>query len=490
MPDELSNELSLDPEDWESFRELAHRMVDTMILEAQTFRERPAWAQAPAEIQDRLSSEPLPIAGQGEAEVFDQFLSDVLPYGNGNRDPRFLGWVQGTGFPLAMLADMLAAGMNPHMAGSNQNPVLVETKVVEWFRDAMDFPMGASGLLLSGGSMANFTALAVARNARAGFDVRQQGLQESPLMTIYGSSETHSWAKKAVEVLGLGNRSYRRVAVSSDFRMDVQELRSAVNLDLAAGHRPIAVIATAGTVNTGATDDLNAIADLCAEFGLWMHVDGAFGALAAISPKLRDTVAGMERADSVAFDLHKWMYMPFEIACLLVRDGDTHRATFSQSASYIATTERGVSAGGFRFAEMGLELTRGFKALKAWMSLKAYGFSKFAALIEQNVEQAQYFASRISDEPELELIADVPLNIVCFRYRGIDLDGDQLNSVNKELLLRIQERGIAVPSSTVIGDAFCLRVCMSNHRTRRGDLDGLVEAIVAIGRELVEPLKR
>ena len=484
----MTSEFTLDPDDWDAFSTLSHRMVDEMLVHLRTLRDRPAWVQSANSIQSLILDEPLPMIPQGEEAVYGEFVENVLPYRNGNLDPRFYGWVQGNGFPYGMMADMLAAGMNPHLGGFNQNPALVEVKVVEWLREIMGLPLGASGLLLSGGSMANLTGLTVARNSMAGFDIREEGLQGTshPRLTVYGSSETHSWAKKAVEILGLGNQSFRRITTNPDFTIDVEHLRRSIDEDRKLGHRPMAVLATAGTVNNGATDDLCALADLCAAEQIWLHVDGAFGALAAVSQKLRSIVSGLERADSVAFDLHKWMYMPFEVACLLVRDGEAHRAAFSQQASYIASTDRGVNAGGLRFADLGIELTRGFKALKVWMSLKAYGLPRFAGLIEQNVEHAQYLAELIRLEPSLELMAPVPMNIVCFRFRQEGLPLDSLNSINEELLLRVQESGLGVPSSTVIGRAFCLRACIVNHRTRRADLDSLVQAAASIGREILD----
>jgi len=478
---------TLDPADWDAFSVLAHRMVDSMVAHQRTLRQRPAWRESPDAIRRQILEEPLPLEGQGEVLVFEEFLSNVLPFGNGNADPRFFGWVQGNGTPLGMMSDMLASGMNPHLAGFNQNPVAVEQKVIEWLREIMGFPIGTSGLLLSGGSMAGLTALTVARNAVAGFDVRHEGLQgpSRPVMTVYGTAETHNWAKKSVEMLGLGDRCFRRVGINSDFTMDLGALREAVSADRASGCRPIIVLATAGTVNTGAADDLSALADFCEAERLWLHVDGAFGALASLSPRLKHLVAGLERADSLAFDLHKWMYLPIEIACVLIRDGEAHRDSFSQSASYIAPLERGVIKGGQQFAELGIELTRGFKALKAWMSLKAYGVSKFAALVEQNVEQAHYLAERIEADPRLELMAPAPLNVVCFRFRSESLDILQTDLLNRELLFRIQERGLAVPSSTILNGSFCLRACIVNHRTRQEDLDVLLDAVVSIGGDIL-----
>jgi glutamate/tyrosine decarboxylase-like PLP-dependent enzyme len=251
--------------------------------------------------------------------------------------------------------------------------------------------------------------------------------------------------------------------------------------DKAAGCKPFCINGNAGTVNTGAIDDLEELAEICREEDLWFHVDGAFGAWARIVPELKNQVAGLEKADSVAFDLHKWMYLPFEIACVLVRDDKTHREAFAHSASYIAGTTRGVIAGGLPFAERGIELTRGFKALKAWMSLKAYGTETFVDLIRQNVEQTQYLAELVTTHPDLELLAPAPLNIVCFRYRNSKFDNAVLNEINKEILQRVQESGVAVPSSTMIGDKFALRVANVNHRTRREDYELLVKSIVENG---------
>ena len=477
-------EETLDPKDRAAFEALAQRMLGDVLLHLFTLRGAPAWQPMPEAVRGSFGAS-VPIAGAGEAAAYEDFVRDVLPYPNGNLHPRFWGWVQGNGTPLAMMADMLASGMNPHLAGFNQAPALVEQQVISWMIELMGFPAGASGLLVSGGTMANTLALAVARHAKAGFDVREEGMQgDRPRMVFYGSSETHSWASKAAELLGLGRRSFARVAVDRAGRMDVGALAARIAEDRARGLHPFAVVGTAGTVNTGQTDDLCALAALCRAEALWFHVDGAFGALVRLSDKLRPIVQGLEEADSLGFDLHKWMYMPFESACVLVRDGAAHRATFASSAPYIAEQARGVIAGGLPFADLGLELTRSFKALKVWMSLKAYGVSTFARLIEQNVEQARYLGALVSDHPELELLAPVCLNVVCFRLVRPGLDAAALNHLNEELLLRVQESGIAVPSSTVLDGRFALRVAIVNHRSRREDFDTLVDAVLRLGREV------
>lgn len=482
-------EPTLDPADWEEFRGLARRMVDDMIDHLSSLPEQPAWQPPPERLRDSFS-EPAPVEGVGEERVYRAFLQDILPYPNGNLHPRFYGWVQGNGTPLGMMADMLAAGMNPHMAGFNQAPALVEEEVLRWMVELMGFPAGAGGLLTGGGSVANMIGLAVARNDRAGFDVRAEGLQGGgPRLTLYASSETHGWVFKAAELLGLGRGACRPVPVGGDYRMDLAALAAMVAEDRTQGWRPICVVGNAGTVNTGATDDLAGIARFCRDEGLWFHVDGAYGALARWHPELRPIVAGLDEADSVAFDLHKWVYLPFTVACLLVRDDRTLGDSFASKAHYLATMERGVSAGGMRFADKSIELTREFKALKVWMNLKAYGVGAFAELIRRNVEQARYLAELVDREPALERLAPVPLNIVCFRYRsGGEGQDDRWNRVNEEVLLRLQESGAAVPSSTNLGGRFAIRCCFVNHRTRMADVERLVEAVVATGEAVAAEL--
>lgn len=482
MIDKAAIDETLDPRDWDEFRALGHRMLDDMLDYLSTVRHKPAWQPVPEQVRAEIR-QPLPTEPQEAGAVYQEFVQNVLPYTNGNRHPRFWGWVQGNGTPLGMLADMLASGLNPHMAGFDQAPVLIEHQVLAWLTELMGMPADSSGILVSGGTMANVLGLVVARHAKAGFDVRELGLQHSghPMLTMYGSSETHGWAQKAAELLGLGNRAFRRVAINQDFQIDLGALRQAVEEDRRAGHRPFCVIGTAGTVNTGAIDDLAALAAFCREEKIWFHVDAAFGALARFAPSLAPLVAGMETADSLAFDLHKWMYLPFEVACVLVRDPKAHRDTFALTPSYLARTERGVIAGGLPFADRGLELTRSFRALKVWMSFKIHGVNAIARVIEQNVEQARYCATLIEKHPDLELVAPVPLNIVCFRFAPADAPREILNRVNEEILVRVQESGLAVPSGTTIEGVFALRVAITNHRSKSNDFDLLIKAVSEIG---------
>lgn len=479
-------EETLDPADWDAMRALGHRMVDDMLTYLETVRERPVWQPIPEGVKAELRR-PLPTEPASAEDVYEEFFSYILPHPMGNIHPRFWGWVVGTGTPLGMLAEMLAAGMNPNMGGGHHVPNYVEAQVIDWCKAMLGYPADASGLLVSGGSMANLVGLTVARNTRAEFDLRQAGLGGAPRrMTLYASTETHSSVQKAVELLGLGSQALRQVPVDDAFEIRVDALEAAVAQDRAAGHYPFCIVGNAGTVNTGAFDDLTALADLCEREELWFHVDGAFGALAALAPGLEHLVAGMERADSVAFDLHKWLYMPIEIGCTLVRREEDHRRAFSLTPDYLSHGgDRGLAAGSLWFSDYGPQLTRGFRALKAWMSFKAHGIRKYGRLIQQNVDQARYLANLVDAAPELERLAPVPLNIVCFRYRpaGAD-DGDALDELNCELLLRLHESGVAVPSPTALKGRFALRVAISNHRSRREDFDVLVDAVLRLGREL------
>ena len=487
---EIITEETLDPEDWEAMRQLGHRMVEDMLNYLETVRQRPVWQPVPGEVKDFLSR-PLPQNPQDPATVYQDFLENILPYPMGNIHPRFWGWVMGNGTVMGVLADLLASTVNPNMGGGSHAPNILEAQVIEWCKEMVGFPAGASGLLVSGGSMANLVGLTVARNTKAGYDLRQEGLQAAPSrMVLYGSEEMHSSIQKAVELLGLGNASLRRIRVNADFEIRLDALEAAIRADRAAGLQPFCVVGGAGTVNTGAIDDLSALADLCEREGLWFHVDGAFGALAFLSPGMRPRLEAIQRADSLAFDLHKWMYLPFEVGCVLVRREEDHRRAFSLTPEYLAHTgDRGLASGATWFSDYGVQLTRGFRALKVWMSLKEHGIHKFGRLIQQNIDQAAYLARLVDEIPNLEQVAPAPLNIVCFRYNDGHLDEEALNRLNQELLVRLHESGVAVPSYTTLNGKYALRAAITNHRSRREDFDLLVTTTVQIGNEVAAEMQ-
>lgn len=476
--------MTLDPTDWELFRSTGHRMIDDMLDSQRTVRDRPPWRPVPPETKARLD-EPVPFHGTALDEVYAQFTRDILPFPTGNAHPRFWGWVMGNGTPTGMLADMLAAGMNPHLAGYDQSAAIVERQVIGWLAELMGFPAGASGVLVSGGTAANLNGLLAARAAKAGWNIREQGLHGGPQLMVYGSSETHSWAGKACDIMGLGRQAFHTIPVDKAYRIDLAACRSAIEADIAAGKRPIAIVGNVGTVGTAAVDNLAGLRALANDFGLWLHIDGAFGSMAALSAS-RHLVAGQELADSIAFDLHKWGYMPYEVGVILTRDGAALTGAFQApagSAAYLTSDTRGASADTTFFADRGVQLSRGFRALKVWMSIKEQGIDRIGAAIQKNIEQAHYLGALVERTPALELLAPVSMNIVCFRYRGY-VPQDQLDAFNRKLLSELQLRGVAVPSHTVIDGRFAIRVCIANHRSELEDFGILIEGVEAIGTEL------
>jgi aromatic-L-amino-acid/L-tryptophan decarboxylase len=477
---------TLDPENWDDFRLQAHRALDVMIDRLQSLDDAPAWRPMPDGHAAVISEQPVPWQGIGEAASFELFQQRILTYPNGSWHPRFWGWVQGTGIPWAMVADMLTSGMNAHLAGFNQAPKWVEHQVVSWVAQMLGWPSTSEGLLSSGATMSNLIALGLARTIMAQHDVRKHGMtQQSDAMTLYCSDQTHGWIDKAAEVLGIGTDSVRKIESDDQGRIRLDRLRQSIDQDRSDGRHPFCICGNAGTVHFGATDDLQSLADLSAERNMWFHVDGAFGAFAYLVPALRSTLAGMERADSLALDLHKWMYLPFDIGCLLVQRPQALARAFAMRQTYMTPTDRGLLAGGVPFADHGIELSRPFRALKAWMCLQAYGVQAFADCIEANVAQARYLAERLRADVRWQIVAPVPLNIVCFRRSPEQMDERQTDELNRELLLRLQESGVAVMSSTMIDGRFAIRACFTNHRTTMKDVDFAVDALTEMANALV-----
>jgi len=479
-----SNEETLDPQNWEEMEQAGVQMVEDMMKFLSTVRERKVWQEPPQEVKDYFK-QPAPVEGDTVENIYSDFKSRILPYPTGNIHPRFWGWVMGNGSPLAMLADMLASGINLNQGGGNQVGSLVESQVIAWFKELFGFPEEASGLLVSGGSMANLVGLTVARYTHAGFDLRKEGLYGSKKrMMVYASKEVHNCVNKSLDLLGLGSDSLRLIEVNDNYGINVASLRAQIHSDRKAGMQPFCVVGNAVTVNTGACDNIDALADLCAEEKLWFHVDGAIGAMLELSDKYRHIVKGMERADSIAFDLHKWLYIPYEAGCTLVRNRDHHYRAFSLQAAYLQHEKRGLSAGDTWFSDYGIELSRGFKALKIWMSLKEHGYKKFGRMVTQNIEQVQYLKSLVLAHDELELTAPAPLNILCFRFIGKNKKEADLNALNKELLLQLHESGVALPSYTTLNGKYSLRVANTNHRTVKKDFDLLIDKVLELGSKI------
>ena len=476
---------TLDPENWDEMRALAHRMVDDALTYLETVRERPVWQPVPDEIAETFD-QPAPREPLGAETAYQEFTETIMPYPMGNIHPRFWGWYMGNGTVIGALADFMAAVMNPNLGGGNHVANLVEAQVVDWVKDMLEFPKDASGLLVSGGSMANFIGHAIARNTKAGFDVRKDGMHASPQhLTVYASIEVHSCHQKAVELLGMGTSSLRKIPVKSDYTLDLDTLKKTVQADREAGFRPICIVGNAGTINTGAVDDLNALADICEKEGLWFHIDGAIGAVAVLAENVKTQLKGMERADSVALDLHKWMHIPFEAGCAIVRSEKAHRGTFALTPEYLAHETRGLAAGHVWFNDYGLQLSRQFRALKVWMSIKEHGLDRFGRMIARNVEQAHYFGKLVENDSQLELLAPIGMDIVCFRFNPGSMDNEELNALNKEILMQLHEKGIAAPTYTTLGGRYCLRIAIANHRSTLEDFDLLAKEVVRLGMEII-----
>jgi aromatic-L-amino-acid decarboxylase len=459
-------------------------MLDDMLDHLEGVRGRPVWRPVPEAVKRRLD-EGLPQAPTPLGEVYDAFRELVLPYGGGNIHPGFFGWVQGGGTPTGMLAEMLAAGMNANLGGREHAPVHVERQVIAWCREIFGLPATASGLLVGGTSTANLIALLVARTAALGRAVRREGLGErGARLTAYASRAAHGCIRKAMEMSGLGANALRLVAVDEDHRMDLAALARAVAEDRRRGFLPFFVAGTAGTVDVGAIDDLAGLADLAAAEGLWLHVDGAFGALAMLSPELRPKLRGIEQADSIAFDFHKWGQVPYDAGCILVRDGELHRQSFASEPPYLARVERGLGAGAPWFCDYGPDLSRGFRALKVWFTLKEHGAARIGESIRRTCELAGRLAAMVDSAPALRRCAPVPLNIVCFRYEDERLDGPALDGLNRDLVADLQESGVAAPSTTVLDGSLAIRAAIVNHRTEESDVARMVEFLQRRGAEL------
>jgi aromatic-L-amino-acid decarboxylase len=467
---------TLDPADWQALREQGHRMLDDMFDHLQSLRERPVWQPIPADLRAAFR-EPLPQSPTELAQAHARFMEQVLPYAVGNAHPRFMGWVQGGGTAVGMLAEMLAAGLNANLGGRDQMPLEVEWQVVHWMRELFGFPATARGVFVTGSSMANLIGLLVARTRRLGVDSRRSGLAgDGSRLTAYAAASAHGCVTQAMEISGLGSAALRIVPVDAQHRMDVAALTRQIAADRQAGRLPFFVVASAGTVDVGAIDDLAAVARVAREEDLWFHVDGALGALGMMAPDIAPRLAGIELADSIALDFHKWAQVPYDAGFILVRDGADQLAAFASPQSYLSRQPRGLAAGSPWPCDLGPDLSRGFRALKTWFTLVVNGSERLGATMSQACALARHLQQRVESCPQLELLAPATLNIVCFRYRSADPDRD-----NAEIVADLHESGIAAPSTTTVDGHAAIRVAIVNHRTEAADVDALLDAVLRLG---------
>ncbi len=483
MPDKRrrSDQDSLDPDDWGEIERVFGRAIEACLIHTRDVREGPVWQPTPDAVKAQFQ-EPLPLTGQPLDELLARFEETVLPYGTGNVHPRFWGWVHGSGTMAGALGELLAGFMNCNTGGRDHIATYVERQVIDWSKEIFGFPASASGVLTTGTSMATLIALAVARDTHADAPIQKRGVAAATPLVAYASAETHRSVIKAFDLLGLGTDALRLVPVDTNNRLNVKRMAELIVADRAEGCQPFAVIATAGTVNTGAIDDLDRITDFCREQGLWLHVDGAFGGLAVLTGDFRPQLAAIARADSVAFDFHKWLHVPYDAGCVLVRNATAHRSAFAARPSYLASQAEGLAAGEPWFCDFGPELSRGFRALKVWFSLKAYGVERYGELIAGNCAQARQVGDFVESHTELELLAPVTLNIVCFRFVKAGLSEEALDALNTRIVTDLQLGGTAVTSTARIGGKLAIRVAITNHRTTSDDLRLLMVEVLERGR--------
>ena len=481
----MSNQdLTLDPADWNEFHELAREMIDATVADLKELETKTGWRPLGESDKDAFRT-PLPLEGSGLRAAYQDFLRFVKPFPFGQYTRRFWGWAGGVGTPDGVLASLLNAALHSPNIIHHHAGTWTELQVLEWMREVIGFPSGTAGNLTSGGSLANFTGLAVARHVRGGAQIRKNGVGRARF-AVYGSSATHYSIPKSLDLLGLGERAFREIPVNKDYELDPGVLDAAIVRDRRKGYRPICVVGNAGTVGTGAIDPLNDLAEVARHHNLWFHVDGAFGAIAAFSETHRPLVNGIERADSLAFDFHKWLSQPYDAGCVLVANGEALEDTFRFGTTYTAPISGSLTDSPVVFGNRGPELSRALRALPLWLSLKTHGARRFGAMVDKNIEQARYLEELIRAEPRLELLASGPLSVVNFRFRGTGRRHTRaLNDLNAQLVAEIQKRGIAIPSSYSIDGKNAIRVCNLNHRSDHSDFDALVAAAVSVGEELV-----
>ncbi len=458
-------------------------MLDDILDYIEHIRERPVWQPIPEDIRAKFH-EAVPYKPRDLTAVHDEFIRNILPYSTGNTHPRFFGWVHGGGNPVGMLAEMLTAGLNANLGGRDHVPIEVERQIVHWMRDLFAFPATATGLFVTGTSIANLLGILVARTSVLGIGTRRQGIAANEKRLVaYVSAAAHGCIAKAMDLSGLGSEALRLIPTNDRHQINIKELTNAIDADRNAGLTPFAIIGTAGTVDIGAVDDLAALAHIAGREKLWFHVDGAFGALAILAPDLAPLLTGIESADSIALDFHKWAQVPYDAGFILVRDGTLHYDTFASPAAYLRRETRGLAAGSPWPCDFGPDLSRSFRALKTWFTLKVYGTEALGAMISNTCALARYLELRILGTSELELLAPVQLNIVCFRHRGPDAD-----KLNGKIVVDLHESGIAAPSTTTIGGQLAIRAAIVNHRTEQRDIDALIKGVLHFGR--VELLRR
>ncbi len=481
--------------DTAAFRAIGHRLVDTLADFLESLPGRPVTRnESPSEVRAALDlNGPMPEAGTEPGVLLEQAASLLFEHSLFNGHPRFFGYITSAPAPIGILGDFLASAVNPNVGAWMLSPAAteIEGQTVRWIASFIGYPETCGGLLVSGGNMANMVCFMAARAAKAGWNVREQGVAGGRALRVYGSAETHTWIHKAADLSGLGSSSIRWIPTDMDLRMDVDELRRQIEADAASGDVPCMVIGTAGSVGTGAVDPLPGIAAICREYGLWFHVDGAYGGFAAAVHDAPDDLRGMSAADSVAVDPHKWLYAPLEAGCALVRDADALRNAFAYHPPYYHFEERAAN-----YVDYGPQNSRGFRALKVWLAMKHAGAAGYRQMIADDIHLSRAMAEAVKRHPELQLFTQA-LSITTFRFvpedqrKGVGDDEVErhLDALNRELLDRLQRGGETFVSNAVVGGRYVLRACIVNFHTTLADVEAVPEIVARIGRRVDADLR-
>jgi len=463
----------------DELREWGNSVIQFMADYLGDLRDRNVYRRMSSrEIRQRLDSA-LPINGSDFDALLNIFRDNIIPFSRQNAHPRMFGYVQSPGTPVAAFADLLASTLNANLTvwRSAPAPVELERLTIDWVRQILGFNAEAGGLFVSGGSMANLAAIAAARQAKD---------CSSGRLRIYASSETHFSVAKAAALLGIGRENVRHVAVDEHFRIRVDDLVAKITADLEAGYVPFCIVANAGTVNTGAVDPFEEIRKVADRFQLWMHVDGSYGAFAVLAKSARKLFAGIERADSIALDPHKWLYLPVDVGCVIYRAPEIARAAFAHEAEYTRIIGEEADEA-FAFWDYGPELSRRFRALKVWMLLKGVGLDSLAEAIESNLACARHLESIVQASDDFEMAAPVELSIFCFRYVPVRLRNESsqaIDAFNERLLVALQRDGSSYLSNATLGGRFALRGCVLNYRTTLRDMETLLDDLRRVAKSL------
>ncbi len=463
----------LDPENWDDFSREMHALMDQCLTRMKKARDLP-WQPKPDDLAQRVSLTDAPT-GVGAAQSFDHLVNDIMPFATGNTHPNFFGWVHGGGLPVSVGAELVAATMNSNCGGRDHGAAEVERATLDWVLNLSGLPETASGILTTGTSQATILALIAARNKHFGQDIRKTGIQSLPPVAVYVRKGTHSCIAKALEAIGFGTDALHMVDTDETMKIDMTSLAQAVAQDQAAGRVPLAVVGTAGSVNTGSFDDFNALADFCTEHDIWLHVDAAFGFWARLADAPWDHLTdGMGRAHSIACDFHKWMSVPYDCGACMIYDRDLHLASFTSRPNYLEQQDQGLGGGDLWFCDYGLELSRGFRALKVWTAIKSIGTDAFSKSITDNCKQAALMGELVTASDVLDLAFPVVSNVCCFAVKHGDAT---------KIAAALQLSGEVVFSTTVIHDTPCLRAALVNHRTTSQSIRDAIAAVERVVRE-------